>query len=652
MYGPSVEGNITLQLNMGEGKSSVIVPMVACSLADGQTLVRVVVLKSLGPQMFQLLVDRVAGLANRRVAYFPFSRQINLQSAADMASVKSLYESCKKDAGILLVQPEHILSAKLLSIEKILVSVTDQKSRELASGALQLQRWLKENARDILDESDEELHVRYQLIYTMGLQAPIEGHPYRWTAAQQLLSLFLKNIYLLKDCISDKGTITVEESPLWTFPHIKFPQSGHSNIDASAQLNAALVDDILASGLPDLNVTHFTEDCRGALRSFLTYHTPSAHAVDLLKKQDTVMWKTMVLLRGLLVNGILLYTLRDRRWRVDYGLDPSRSMLAVPYRAKDVPSPRAEFGHPDVAILLTCLAYYYHGLSSEQVAHCFSRLFKLSNPAEQYKEWTRIIPPDHLPNSICEFIGINTEDIEQHEHTLVPLFRHNRCMIDFYLSDSVFPKAAKEFPNKLPTSGWDLAEPRNHRTTGFSGTNDNRYLLPLSIRQVDPVDQGGTNALVLMHLLHPTNGQYLCASNANREPLSGKEFVKLITEQSQRIRVLLDVGAQMLDLQNKELVQHWLGVNPRAEAGIYFDDDDQLMVISRDGTIESFRSSPYREQTGKCIVYLDDAHTRGTDLKLPREWRAAVTLGRKVTKDRLVQGKEIQIHKCIASPIV
>ena len=351
----------------------------------------------------------------------------------------------------------------------------------------------------------------------------------------------------------------------------------------------------------------------------------------------------MLLLRGLLVNGILLYTIRDRRWRVDYGLDPLRSMLAVPYRAKDMPSPRAEFGHPDVAILLTCLSYYYHGLSSEQVAHCFSRLFKLSNPAEQYKEWTRIIPPEQLPESIREFIGINTEDIEQHERTLVPLFKQNRSMIDFYLSDFVFPKAAKEFPNKLPTSGWDLAEARNNHTTGFSGTNDNRYLLPLSIQQVDPVDQGGTNALVLMHLLHPDNGRYMCASNANHEPLPGRELVQLITKQPQ-IRVLLDVGAQMLDLQNKELILHWLGLNSNAEAGIYFDDHDQLTVINRDGTIEPFRSSSYREQTGKCIVYLDDAHTRGTDLKLPREWRAAVTLGRKVTKDRLVQGKGKRAH--------
>jgi hypothetical protein len=32
--------------------------------------------------------------------------------------------------------------------------------------------------------------------------------------------------------------------------------------------------------------------------------------------------------------GILGYILKERRWRVDYGLDPSRTLLAVPYRAK------------------------------------------------------------------------------------------------------------------------------------------------------------------------------------------------------------------------------------------------------------------------------------------------------------------------------
>jgi Protein of unknown function (DUF3638) len=57
--------NTVHQLNMGEGKSSVIVPMISTALADGRIFVRVVVLKSLSSQMFRLLVDRLSGLLNR-----------------------------------------------------------------------------------------------------------------------------------------------------------------------------------------------------------------------------------------------------------------------------------------------------------------------------------------------------------------------------------------------------------------------------------------------------------------------------------------------------------------------------------------------------------------------------------------------------------
>jgi len=47
-----------MQLNMGLGRSSVIVPIVAATLADRSKLARVVVLKSLSEQMFQLLVKK------------------------------------------------------------------------------------------------------------------------------------------------------------------------------------------------------------------------------------------------------------------------------------------------------------------------------------------------------------------------------------------------------------------------------------------------------------------------------------------------------------------------------------------------------------------------------------------------------------------
>ncbi|KAI1041411.1 hypothetical protein LB505_005621 [Fusarium chuoi] len=49
-----------------------------------------------------------------------------------------------------------------------------------------------------------------------------------------------------------------------------------------------------------------------------------------------------------------------KRWNVEYGLHPHRDPIAVPFHAKGVPSDQSEWGHPDVAILFTCLAPTIH----------------------------------------------------------------------------------------------------------------------------------------------------------------------------------------------------------------------------------------------------------------------------------------------------
>ena len=307
---------------------------------------------------------------------------------------------------------------------------------------------------------------------------------------------------------------------------------------------------------------------------------------------------------------------------------------------QDVPSLRAEFGHPDVAIALTCLSYYYGGLSKDQLLLCFELLAKLDDPEMEYDHWVEL--GHDLPAKMRQLNGVNTKDETQVVEVLVPLFSRNKRVVDFYLSQIVFPRAAREFPSKLPTSAWDLIEHKTNITTGFSGTNDNRYLLPTSITQEDPDFVLGTNALVLQYLLLPENDQYECTEGENGERESATAFLQRLVNQDPEIRVLLDVGAQMLELQNEELARHWLFLRPDVSAAIFFNDSDHLTVVAQDGTIEPFMSSPFNRQLERCVVYLDDAHTRGTDLKFPRGTRAAVTLGPKMTKDRLVQGKYVE----------
>jgi len=291
--------------------------------------------------------------------------------------------------------------------------------------------------------------------------------------------------------------------------------------------------------------------------------------------------------------------------------------------------------------VLTCLSYYYGGLTKEQVLCCLNLLTAgtVDNPEVEYNQWVEF--EEGIPPSLREIKGINMQDDTQVDEVLVPLFLRNTRVIDFYLSQAVFPQEAKGFPSKLSTSAWDLVEAKSNVTTGFSGTNDNRYLLPTSISQEDPVLQLSTNALVLQYLLQPENNHYECTEGVNGEREPAEAFLERLIRQKPEIQVLLDVGAQMLDLQNEELARRWLSLKPEVSAAVFFNESDDLTVLTQDGTIEPLIASPFNRKLDKCVVYLDDAHTRGTDLKLPKGARAAVTLGPKVAKDKLLQGERL-----------
>jgi hypothetical protein len=646
MISPRSGNNTAMQLNMGEGKSSVIVPIVVAVLADGAQLVRVIVPKALTAQMFHLLTDRLGGLVNRRIYFLPFSRslQVNAQKVAALHEVMS---ECMKEGGILVVQPEHILSLKLVSVEKQLPQAEDG---QLAQTLLNLQRWLHSHSRDILDESDEILHVRYQLVYTIGLQQHMEGFPDRWTITEQVLGLVKKHASSLRK-LFPLG-VEYERGPSGSFPHLRILHEM-----TGQKLISWVVQDIIKDLLPNFSFGQLHSGLRDAIQSFISCENVPPAEVQLVKdySQQSPVWGGLLLLRGLLATGILLYAFRERRWRVDYGLAPMRTMLAVPYRAKDVPSQRAEFGHPDIAIILTCLSYYYGGLSEEQLRLSFEMLLRQDDPSLDYDFWVRECPA--VPECLQTFSGVNIKSSEQWNEFLFPLFRQNRATVDFYLSSVVFPKEAKEFPSKLSCSGWDLAEKKERLLTGmsrirstiaeladsvtmlgFSGTNDGQYLLPFHITQRDPAHQRGTNAKVLSYLLQSENKHYMCMSRESDKRRATCEFLKILVSQKPEIRVLLDVGAQMLDLENYGLAKAWLAISANTSAAIYFNEDDELAVLTRDGRTHLLISSPFAQQLDQCVIYLDDSHTRGTDIKFPGGFRAAVTLGPKVTKDRLTQG--------------
>jgi hypothetical protein len=136
---------------------------------------------------------------------------------------------------------------------------------------------------------------------------------------------------------------------------------------------------------------------------------------------------------------------------------------------------------------------------------------------------------DSIPEQLQRLSGVNTSDPEQRRQHLFPLFHRNLAVVNFFLLNVVFPKQAKEFPEKMSTSGWDLAENKRNYTTGFSGTNDNRYLLPTSIIQDDPAGRLSTNAKVLTFILQPEN-------NRSSPPRSTSSWTNVLCTWTMHIR--------------------------------------------------------------------------------------------------------------------
>lgn len=333
-----------------------------------------------------------------------------------------------------------------------------------------------------------------------------------------------------------------------------------------------------------------------------------------------------------------------KRWNVQYGLHPTRHPISVPYTAKGLPSEQAEWGHPDVAIMLTCLSFYYGGINPAQLHQCLEHVLKCDDPAQVHDQ---LCQGSGLPDALREWSVINIEDQSQVQE-IWQYVRHHVVVIDYYLNNFVFPKHAKQFDLKLQASGWDIplfrpitttlnAKPRT-LTTGFSGTNDWKHMLPMTIKQQDLPGLSHTNAEVLTYLLQPRSRQYVRAADANGKRLS--EMDLLYNLNLRGIRLLIDAGAHILEMDNYSLVQAWLKLAPNAPAAVYFKEN-KPMVLYQHSSEMPLLASPYADDLGDCLVYIDEAHTRGTELKMPTEAKGALTLGLSQTKDHTVQGKQV-----------
>jgi hypothetical protein len=602
-------------------------PMAASILANGSQLLRLVVPKALVSSTAQIMQAKLGGLVGRQLRHIPFSRRTH-PSRHMLQSYESVHLEMMKNCGVILTTPEHSLSFNLCGLQYL----ADSKTKE-AETMIKLQKWLNTNCRDILDESDFTLSVKTQLIYPSGPQTSVDGHPHRWLAAEEFLSLISDHLpKLQRDHPNSIEVINRGNG---------FPILHVLNDDVEEKIQMLLLNDICQGRTLFLRFKQSVPiSTRHALRSLLSKAEFSAR--DLQKMlplfaDESSAYKKILLIRGLLMNNILVLCLK-KRWNVQYGLHPGRDPLAVPFEAKGVPSEQAEFGHPDVAIILTILAFYFSGLTMSQFRDGLRHVLSSDDPSAEYDRWAGSC--NSLPKALKFWNIINLDD-EGQVNDLWTHLRLNQSVLNHYMNNFVFPRLAKQFSIKLQASGWDLplfsgSKHNSASTVGFSGTNDNKSLLPLTIKQDDLSALKQTNAEVLTYLLRPQNRSYIHVWRDGKR-LTEEGLLHKIASES--IKVLIDAGAYILEMDNQTLVKSWLKADHQAKAAVYFGPDNRAWVQYR-GTKRTapLLSTPFAENLDECLVYIDEAHTRGVDLKLPKNACGALTLALGQTKDHTVQG--------------
>jgi hypothetical protein len=175
------ERSTALQLSMGKGKSTTILPSVSAALADGSRLVRIFVRREQLSEMIELFRGRFGGLIGRRVYTVPFSRGLKLT----VLGLEKLLEMCQQwmDVGdVMLMLPEHAQSLRLLVLERELAG-----DEAISQRLSQLEQFFLDNSRDVMDEVDELLSPHLQYVYPFGPQHPVELCPQRWHFIYRIL---------------------------------------------------------------------------------------------------------------------------------------------------------------------------------------------------------------------------------------------------------------------------------------------------------------------------------------------------------------------------------------------------------------------------------------------------------------------------------
>ena len=650
------------QLNMGMGKTRVILPMIIMfycqnfsKLHSGQYRIpRIFILRELLSEAVEYLhLHLTSSSLNILLLQTSFHRAVPIPRIDDQNALSPkpfnlmhlIFKTSLDQGCFQVLAPEHFQSMGLKYVE-------DHGDKPFSNS---LQSLLSDVSYiDILDESDSILWHKKQLIYTVGNYATLESLFSRVIISQAILRILNNG--------RENGLDDLLGSPGFAMMSHKLPKRQYRQIrlsddlstDKNKELNQRLrerialefckmeTDDELSwikewtTESPERQkafiqtVINCEIDPKDALKEYL-------HELSEIREDSYMM---LLALRGYLSYGILEKVLQ-MRYRVNYGIDSKRKKrIAVPFTAADIPSARSEFSNPDMTLFLTVISYYNNGLSKNQIMDAFKILLDLGADAQMYyySKWLGQIASDLSPaelSQIDQVIKLDITNMEQME-LLCTEFKFATEVINFWLNRAVFPMDMTVYPKRITSNAWNLASGKH--VIGFSGTKDKCRLMPTTIKQNEP----DCSSLI------STDGKMvhcLIEKTIRCDVLHAEDIIfvwKSVLDYaiSEKVEAIIDAGSLLAGVSNLKAAHYLVShqrLDSKFQAIVYYDTCAQSWFVYDRQTRLRVKKEESSIKERDSLILFDDARTRGSDMKMKEDAIALLTIGPDLAKDKVMQ---------------
>jgi Ca2+-binding EF-hand superfamily protein len=688
------------QMIMGAGKTTVIGPLLALILADGEQLVTMVVPGSLLEFSRGVMRSRFTRVISKRIHTFSFDR-----SCRKISTVTRLFDKlnmARRTRGIVVTTPEAIKSLMLKMLELLhqqddapaVLSEQAQtrlkvKSRMADELAPILKLW--RSGTLIMDEVDLLLHpLRSELNFPIGPKQPLDLSPDRWELPIHLLdAIYFAELGemsvdfgesrtawdLLKTikAVVQKG---IRQRYLQTSPHLVLLDPHFYQ----AELKQHLAAWVLLWLRSKQHVMPGVED--SCIREYLC-HGPSSDSkiLELVQSEHNDEQRKMLNLAHDWVHSYAPHVLakinrvsyglltKDDLKLVDENMAQSRRLMAVPFVGKDVPSHASEFAHPDVLVGLTILAYRYEGVRLSDLTRIVGQLQRdmrneigpmTSRPAsvlfeqwcEKGEDYTRVLERKAMERQFSDderkqFEAKLKEEAEHPHHAIVPL-------PIFQLSDdhqvSNLFRRVRRLPDLVHYYLEKMVFPdtMQHQVVKLSASGQElggdilfsqRFGFSGTPSDLLPLELGDCQYEKGSEgkIMNVLTDESI-VSYVTKDNWSVKQLLRDIATRDPPAHALIDTGALITGMTNFEVAQFLLDNGLAGMEGVVFLDrmDRQMILLRSTGKVLPLAQCGV--SLAKRFSFYDQVHTTGMDIKQTLNATAVLTIGKDMTFRDYSQG--------------